>query len=74
MWRQVRDGFIKALAEQRFDMWLVEESKNTRELGTKYRQLSDISAFSDWLDQKVAEEESGNQNNGAVFASFTGGC
>jgi len=53
MWEQVRTNFIKALADQRIDKWLVEESKNSAEVSTKFRQLNDIVAFAKFLDEKV---------------------
>jgi hypothetical protein len=75
MWEQVRTNFIKALADQRIDKWLVEESKNSAEVSTKFRQLNDIVAFAKFLDEKVKEEQAvaTGWNGGSIFVGFYAG-
>jgi hypothetical protein len=75
MWATIRANFLRALVERRIDKWLVEESRNTAEVMTKFHQLNDISAFAEFLDKKVKEEESAalGHNGGGFFVSFRGG-
>ena len=74
MWEQIRTNFIAALAQQRVDKWLVEESRGTNDLLTKFRQLGDVIAFSKFLDNQVAKEKATNSggNNGAIFIATRG--
>jgi len=72
VWVGIRSRFIQALSEHRIDKWLIEESRNSGDVATKFRQLNDITAFVKFLDEQVKQEQSelAGNNGGAFFVSF----
>ncbi len=58
MWKEIQTSFLKALKQQRVDKWLIEEKKHNGDAVVKYRSFSSIQDWLEYLEIKVAEEES----------------
>lgn len=58
-WASLLAKWKEAMADRNIESFFLSGYENTHQLRTTYTQLSNVQAFTEWLEAKAAEESAG---------------
>lgn len=73
-WADELTRWKDALVSRKVDAFFLAATENRNEMRSVYRKLSDIQAFTEWLEQKAAQEAIDVSNGGGGILLSVGGA